>query len=151
MPQSLTVVYLHIVFSTKNRSPYLTDKGLRAAMHAYLAGTFEGLGSPARVVGGVDDHVHALCRFGRTLSIAELLKEAKRAGTGWAREQRPELSDFRWQAGYGAFSVSPGDVDEVVAYIRDQEEHHRKDSFQDEFRRLLRAHGIEWDERYVWD
>jgi putative transposase len=102
-------------------------------------------------VGGVADHIHVLCRFGRTLSIANLLQELKRESSKWIKTQSNTLADFHWQNGYGAFSISPSHVEEVRHYIATQEEHHRTVTFQEEFRRLLSKYGLEWDERYVWD
>lgn len=151
MPQSLVQIYLHVVFSTKERKPHLTDVDSRRDLHAYLTGTCRNLDSPSIIVGGVEDHVHLLCRFGRTLSVADLVRELKRESSKWIKSEFPKLNRFQWQAGYGAFSVSPSHVDPLTRYIARQEEHHRKESFQDEFRRLLRKYGIEWDERYVWD
>jgi REP element-mobilizing transposase RayT len=92
-----------------------------------------------------------LCRLGRLLSVAELLRELKRESSKWLKTRSVELSEFHWQDGYGAFSISPGHVPDLRHYIENQEEHHRKESYQDEFRRSLRKYGIEFDERYVWD
>jgi putative transposase len=151
MPQSLAQIYLHIVFSTKDRVGFLRDADPRERTHAYLAGTCNNLDCPAIEVGGVADHVHVLCRLGRTISVAELVRDLKRESSKWIKEQGPTLVDFHWQAGYGAFSVSPSHVDEVQRYIQNQEEHHRTVSFQDEFRRICQKYGLELDERYAWD
>jgi REP element-mobilizing transposase RayT len=151
MPQSLAQVYLHLVFSTKNRHPFLQDPAIRDETHKYLGGTCNNLDCPVLRVGGVVDHVHILCRLGRTCSIADLVKELKRESSQWLKSKAPELSDFYWQNGYGAFSVSPIHVEPLRIYIANQEEHHRIITFQDEFRRLLKKYGLEWDERYVWD
>lgn len=151
MPQSRARVYLHVVFSTKHRHLFLQDESLREEMHNYLGGTCNGLDCPVVRVGGAKDHVHILCCFGRTISIADFIKELKRASSQWAKTKDPSLADFYWQSGYGAFSISPGHVADLVAYIENQEEHHRTETFQDEFRRLMTKYGIEWDERYVWD
>ena len=102
-------------------------------------------------MGGVEDHVHILARFGRTITQADWVKELKRVSNEWIKEQGRDYADFQWQGGYSDFSVSQSNVDRVVKYIADQEEHHRKLTFQDELRTLLRKHEIEWDERYVWD
>ena len=149
MPQSLSQVYLHLVFSTKHRRPLLADADLRRHTHAYLAGICENHRSHAVRIGGVADHVHILCRLGRTIAIADLIRELKRPSSGWLKEQG--VADFDWQDGYGAFSVSPAHVHPLVAYIENQETHRRTESFQEEFRRLLRKYQIEFDERYVWD
>ncbi len=151
MPQSLAQVYLHIVFSTKDRRPFLHDATLRGELHAYLGETANRLGSPVICVGGVADHVHVLCRLGRTITLADLVKELKRVSSAWIKTKTDTLADFQWQSGYGAFSISPGHVDVIREYIVNQEEHHKKVSFKDEFRNLLTKYGVEWDERYVWD
>ena len=151
MPQSLTQIYLHIVFSTKDRRPFLTDKEFRGRTDAYLAGISRNLDCPSLIVGGVEDHVHILCRFDKTIEVATLLRELKRDSSKWIKTEQPRLAEFHWQAGYGAFSISPSHVDALKEYILKQEEHHRRESFQDEFRRLCKKYGIEIDERYVWD
>jgi REP-associated tyrosine transposase len=151
MPQSLAQIYVHVVFSTKGRRRYLQDRALRAELHAYLGGTCRNVECPSLVVGGVEDHVHLLCRLSKTCSVADLVRELKRESSKWLKTKSTELSDFHWQDGYGAFSVSPDRVEKVREYIAGQEEHHRAESFQDELRRLLRLSGLEWDERYVWD
>ena len=151
MPQSLAQIYLHIVFSTKERRAYLQDAAIREETHRYLGGTCNNLGCPVLRVGGVEDHVHLLCRLGRTITIADLIRELKRESSQWLKPKAPDLAGFYWQNGYGAFSVSPGHVESVREYIAKQEEHHRATTFQDEFRRLLTKYGVEWDERYVWD
>jgi putative transposase len=151
MPQSLAQIYLHIVFSTKNRQPFLLDQTIRDEMHQYLGGACNNLDSPVLRVGGVADHVHILCRLGKTIAVADLVKELKRESSKWIKTKSPTMADFYWQSGYGAFSVSPGHVEALRTYIANQEEHHRKASFQEEFRRLLTKYGLQWDERYVWD
>jgi REP element-mobilizing transposase RayT len=151
MPQSLAQVYLHVVFSTKGRTPYLQDHHLRDEVHHYLGGVCNHVDCPVLRVGGVADHVHLLCRLARTVSVADLVKELKRESSKWLKGQLTPPGEFQWQNGYGAFSVSPGHVAALIAYIESQEEHHKAVSFQDEFRRLLRKYGVEWDEQYVWD
>ena len=151
MPQSLSAVYLHLVFSTKDRRPFLRDKTVRDDLHAYLGGISKSLDCPPLIVGGVEDHVHLLCRFARTITQAEWVKELKRVSNGWLKEQGRDYADFEWQGGYADFSVSQSNLEPVKQYIASQEEHHRKTTFQDEFRTLLRKHEIEFDERYVWD
>ncbi len=151
MPQSLSAVYLHAVFSTKERWPYLRDPAFRAEVHSVLAGITNRLDCPPVEIGGMEDHVHVLARFGRTITLAEWIKEMKRPCTQWINDTGPGKCRFAWQAGYGIFSVSPSNVDAVQKYILEQEERHKKVTFQDEFRALLRKHGLEWDERYVWD
>ena len=139
------------MFSTKGRRPYLQDQSLRDEVHPYLGAVCNRLDCPVLRVGGVSDHVHVLCRLAGTVTVATLVREIKRESSKWLKGKVDLPGVFQWQAGYGAFSVSPGHVEAVVAYIRDQEDHHRTVSFEDEFRRLLTKYGMEWDERYVWD
>jgi putative transposase len=148
MPQSLSCIYLHLIFSTKERQPFLNDPDLRSEVHAYIAGVTQRLQCPAVAIGGVEDHVHALVRFGRTITVADLVKETKRVSSSFTGQRLPA---FAWQSGYGVFSVDRQSLTQVAAYVRGQEEHHRKISFEDELRPLMKEHDVEWDERYVWD
>ena len=150
MPQSLAKVYLHAVFSTKNRVPLLAD-GWREDLFCVLGGATNNLGCQSLIVGGVADHVHLLFQLSRTIAIAEAIGKIKSTSSLWIGQTRPELSEFHWQAGYAVFSVSQSNVEAVRAYIRNQVEHHRNQSFQDELREWLRRYEIEFDERYVWD
>src|SRR5262245_39910595 len=124
MAQSLAQVYLHLVFSTRLREPRLKPKRLRMDVHAYMAGTLNNMQCPAIVVGGIEDHVHVLCRFNRSASIADLVRDLKKASSAMLHDRSAALRDFHWQAGYGAFSISPSHVTAVTNYIRNQEEHH---------------------------
>jgi REP-associated tyrosine transposase len=151
MPQSLSAVYIHLVFSTKQRRPFLRDGVVRERLHAQLGGIAKKLDCPSLLVGGVEDHAHLLCRFGRTITQAEWVKEIKRVSNAWLKEHGPAYADFEWQGGYADFSVSKSNLEEVKEYIASQEEHHRKMTFQEELRALLRKHEIEFDERYVWE
>ena len=149
MPQSLSAVYIHLVFSTKERRPSLRDKSVRDNLHAQLGGISKTLECPPLVVGGVEDHVHMLCRFSRTITQAEWVKEVKRVSNGWLKEQGPGYADFGWQGGYADFSVSQSNLDQVQEYIAGQEEHHRKMTFEDELKLLLERHGIQYDPKYL--
>ena len=151
MAQSLAQIYVHIVFSTKNRKPFLQHAPSRYRLHKVLAKTCNNLDSSCLEVGGVEDHVHLLCRLSKTGSVSDLIKELKRVSSAWVKAEVSGLDDFYWQNGYGAFSISPSHVDALRKYIANQEQHHHRESFQDEFRRLLTKYGLEWDERYVWD
>ncbi len=151
MPQSLSAVYIHLVFSTKDRYPFLRDKPARDALHSYLGGVSKQLDCPPILVGGVEGHIHLLARFGRTITQAEWVKELKRVSNIWLKERGREYADFEWQGGYADLSVSQSNLEPVKQYIAGQEEHHRNIEFQDELRALLRKHEIEWDEKYVWD
>jgi len=150
MPQSLAKNLIHLVFSTKERRPWL-DGAIREELHRYACGILKDLESPALAVNSVTDHVHILFNLHRTKALADAVMEVKRGTSKWIKTKRPQFADFHWQAGYGAFSVSQSAVAEVEDYIRKQPEHHQKLTFQDEFRRFLQRYGIEFDERYVWD
>ena len=150
MPQSLSAVFIHLVFSTKHRYPFLNDPEVRTELHRFLGATSKNLDCPPIIVGGVADHVHLLSRFGRTVTQAEWVKEIKRVSNLWLQHD-VGLSKFQWQGGYADFSVSRSNLNEVKRYIENQDEHHRKMSFQDEVRVLLRKHEMEWDERHIWD
>jgi len=151
MPQSLVQIYVHIVFSTKERRPFLRDAKCRDAMHRYLSGICDKQGSPSIAIGGVEDHVHLACRLSKTGDVASLIKELKQGSSTWIKAEFPDQESFYWQHGYGAFSVSPSHLEALKTYIANQESHHQSESFQDEFRRLSKIYGIEIDERYVWD
>jgi putative transposase len=151
MPQALSAVYIHLVFSTKNRRPFLRDHATRDGLHAYLGRASKELDCPPVLVGGVEDHVHLLARFGRTLSQANWVKELKRVSNEWLKQEANEYADFEWQGGYATFSVSPSSLEVVKEYIATQAEHHKQRGFQEELRALLRKHELEWDERYLWD
>ncbi|MCK5803130.1 MAG: IS200/IS605 family transposase [Lentisphaeria bacterium] len=150
MPQSLSQVILHIVFSTKDRRRYLDD-AIRDRTHAFLATLSRDRGCEALRVGGTDDHVHLICRLSRTFTISKLVEDVKRESSKWIKPLGADYTNFHWQRGYGAFSLSQSHLDQAIAYVSNQEEHHRKMSFQDEFRELLRRSGVEFDEKYVWD
>jgi putative transposase len=151
MPQSLAKLYVHLVFSTKGRFPFLKDDALRVELHAYLATVLLNLDCPAVLINSVDDHVHILFKLHRTVTVAKAVEDVKKSSSKWLKSKSPRMGNFAWQAGYGAFSVSESNVPSVVHYIRGQQEHHRIKSFQEEYREFLEKHGIEYDEKYVWD
>ncbi len=151
MPQSLARVVLHLTFSTKHRKPWLKDQQLRHDLFAYMAGIFKNLDSPAIIINGVEDHLHALFCLSRSHAIKDIVRDIKADSSSWLKKKAPSLKEFAWQAGYAVFSVSETDVESVKRYIENQEEHHKTLSFQDEFRALCAKHGIQIDERYVWD
>jgi putative transposase len=151
MAQSLSRLWTHLIFSTKDRLPFLTDKAIRHDMHAYLATILRKYDCETLIVGGVEDHAHSLFALSRIYPIAKVVKEIKRTSSGWAKDISPRLAGFYWQGGYGAFSVSQSNVKDVIAYIENQEEHHKLVTFRDEYRAFLKAYGVEYDERYVWD
>ena len=151
MSQSLSQVWLHIVFSTKDRKTFLKDAKFRDEMFRMLSHHVEEVGCYPKLSGGWIDHVHVVCGLGRTVTIAKLLEHIKTETSKWAKKVSPELSSFSWQGGYGAFSVSQSNLVAVLDYVERQEEHHARRSFQDEFRELCKKHEVEIDERYVWD
>jgi putative transposase len=151
MAQSLARVLVHIVFSTKNRHPFLHEREVRNEMHAYLGGACKNMGCPVLIVGGIADHVHILCSLSRNYSISKILGEIKRESSKWIKTKGKSLTKFSWQNGYGIFSVSQSQVFRVREYIANQEEHHKKKNFQDEYRSFLKKYEVEYDERYLWD
>ena len=151
MPQSLSNVLLHVVYSTKNRAPFLQSRDLREELQGYIVGTLAKIDCPSLMLRTVEDHLHCLLQLSRTMSIAKLIEAMKVESSSWLKRQAPALADFHWQAGYGAFSVSQSNVGQVKSYIANQDEHHRRMSFQDELRALFKRHEVEFDERYVWD
>jgi REP element-mobilizing transposase RayT len=151
MPQSLARILVHTVFSTKDRRPLLRDTALRQELHHYLGGILKNLDCQPIIVGGVEDHVHLLAGLSRICAPAEMVKEVKRGSSLWVKERDAAMRDFGWQNGYEIFSIGSSQIDNVRRYIAEQEQHHRKLSFQDEFRLLLRRYEVAYDERYVWD
>jgi REP element-mobilizing transposase RayT len=151
MPQSLSKIIMHTVFSTKNRAPYLRDLDVREEMHSILGGKAKALNCNPIIVGGVEDHVHLLTTLSRNTEVSDFVKEVKRSATNWIKEKYDGYSEFHWQAGYGCFSIGQSQVGDVSEYISGQVEHHQKTSFQQEYLSLLRKYEIEYDERYVWD
>jgi putative transposase len=150
MPQSLSQVIIHIVFSTKDRRPWLDTK-IRPRMHAYLATLCRDCDCEAYRVGGVADHVHIAARLARTISQAELLGKIKKTSSAWIKKQDRQYAGFAWQVGYGDFSIGWSQLDDLVCYIDHQEAHHHTRTFQEEYRILLQKYHVEYDERYVWD
>ena len=150
MPQSLSRILIHLVFSTKYRRPVLTP-ALRSELHPYLVGVLNNTDCPSLQVGGVEDHVHLFFGLSRTRTIADVVETVKTSSSKWIKTKGKKFSDFHWQKGYGAFSVGHSKPETVIAYIRNQEEHHRKATFRDEYRRLLERYQVEYDEQYVWD
>ena len=148
VPQSLARIVVHLIFSTKNREPFI-HREVRGSLHAYLTGILQNVKCPSLQTGGTADHVHSLFSLARTSTVAEVVEAVKKSSSKWMKQQGVE--NFSWQAGYGAFSVSESQVRKVVAYISRQEEHHRRQTFQDEFRGFLLRHGVVHDERYVWE
>jgi REP element-mobilizing transposase RayT len=150
MPQSLSNVIIHIIFSTRDREPWL-DRDVRPRMHAYVATICRDQSAEAFLVGGVVDHLHIVTTLPRTLSQATMIETVKKTSSKWIKALDRKYRGFYWQRGYGSFSVSPSQLQAVLDYVESQEEHHRTRSFQEEYRDFLSKYGIEFDERYVWD
>jgi len=147
MPQSLSLVIVHVIFSTKDRAEVL-DKDISRELYLYLATIARNHDCECFRSGGASNHVHLAIRLSRTITLAKLIEELKTSSSKWLKSH---IANFSWQRGYGAFSVGPSDLSALLAYIDAQEEHHRKHSFEDEFRALLKKYGVEHDERYMWD
>ncbi len=149
MAHTYTSLLIHVTFSTSGRTPLLTD-AIRLDVHAYLGGILRELDAIPIAVGGTADHVHMLIRLPANLALADCLRILKANSSRWVKQRWSQQRKFAWQGGYGAFSVSESRRAAVIHYIRDQPQHHRRISFQDEFLVLLKNHRVEFDERYIW-
>ena len=150
MGQSLVQNYIHLVFSTKYRQS-LIHPPIEQELHAYLGGICKQLGCPVLTVGGYTDHIHMLFMLSKKLPLMEVVKKVKAYSSKWIKTKDPDLGNFYWQDGYGAFSVNPREVDVVITYIENQKDHHQKKTFQEEYRAFLKKYEITYDERYVWE
>jgi putative transposase len=150
MPSTYTNLLYHIVFSTKNRIPLIADD-LREELYKYIGGIIRAEGGAQIEIGGTKDHVHILAKFKPAISISEMLNKIKANSSKWANDHKMEYHKFGWQEGYAAFSVSKSQAPAIAQYIRNQEEHHRKQTFQEELVALLERHGIKYDPKYLWD
>jgi REP element-mobilizing transposase RayT len=150
MPQSLARLHVHLIFSTKHRQRLVTDP-VRDSLHAYMATVLRNLDCAPVLINSVEDHVHILFDLARTVSVSQAVEQVKKSSSKWIKTQGAEFAGFAWQAGYGAFAVSEPNVPAVRDYIARQQEHHRRKSFQEEYRAFLERHGVAFDERYVWD
>jgi REP element-mobilizing transposase RayT len=149
MPQSYTNLIYHIVFSTKNRQSLISDD-IKARLFDYIGGTIRKQGGIALAINGMSDYLHVLAKLRADKAVSDVLRDLKANSSGWMHEVFPELKDFSWQNGYGAFTVSASQVEKVKEYIANQEKHHRKiGSFRDEFIKLLRANEIDFNEQYL--
>ncbi len=150
MAGTFTNLLYHIVYSTKHRRS-LIQSPLRDELYKYIGGIIRAEKGILLEVGGMPDHVHLVTRFKADSSVAEMLRLIKCNSSKWANERPDRTEAFEWQTGYGAFTVSESQLAAVRNYVRNQEEHHRHRTFQEEFTELLRKHSIEFDPRYVWD
>jgi putative transposase len=150
MSRTFTSLLTHVVFSTKDREP-LINADLKPELYAYLGGLTRELKGKAYGINGSADHVHMLISLPPVVSMSEALRFIKSNSSGWIHDKWPKRKSFGWQLGYGAFSVSKSNVPEVLKYIADQERHHRRLTFKEEFIDFLQKNEIEFDERYIWD
>ena len=150
MPQSLSSVLIHLVFSTKNRQPLITP-AIEPELFKYLATELRNMDCPSLAINGTTDHVHILFALSRTMTIANIVKSIKGSTSRWIKTRSTELRSFEWQVGYGAFSIGRSQAEQVTRYIARQKVHHRKLSFQDELRTLLLKYEVPYDEKYLWD
>jgi REP element-mobilizing transposase RayT len=149
MSQSLSKLYIHLTFSTKGRLPMIYD-GIRADLHAYLAGIFKSLGCPAIIINSVPDHVHVLFRMSKNISLAKIVEEVKKGSSKWMKESTNNPS-FYWQIGYGAFSVSSSKVGVTTRYIARQQEHHKKWNYREEIEQYMKRYDVvEYNPTYFW-
>ncbi|MDR1918499.1 MAG: IS200/IS605 family transposase [Tannerellaceae bacterium] len=150
MPQSLSKVYVHLTFSTKERYPFI-DSSIKERLWEYLGGTCKRLDCNPIQVGGDNDHVHILCLLSKKITQINLIEEVKKQSSRWIKTVDSRYSKFYWQDGYGIFSVNPSEITTVVEYIKNQETHHQKRTFQNEFLAFLNKYGVEYDVNYLWD
>lgn len=148
MSSSYTNLIYHIIFSTKDRQPIITEP-YQPRLYDYIGGTIRALGGISLAINGMEDHVHLLAKLRPDKSLSDVLRDLKANASGWMHDVFPEVKEFSWQRGYGAFTVSQSQIADVRKYIAAQPEHHREQSFRDEFLRFLRANGVEYDERYI--
>jgi putative transposase len=149
MAQSLARLHMHLVFGTRLREPWIDDP-VRDALHGYMANTMKNAGCPITAIGSVEDHVHLLFELSRTMAPCRIVEHVKSSSSGWIKTQGDRYTAFAWQSGYGIFAVSASNIEAVRRYIAHQREHHARTSFQDEYRRTLERHGVEFDERHIW-
>ena len=150
MPQSLSNILIHLIFSTKNRAPSIRPE-VATELYRYLASICRACGCPAHEIGGTQEHVHIACSLSRTMAVSVLLEELKRSSSKWIKTKGPPYVAFAWQNGYGAFSIGQSQLTALKGYILKQEEHHAHKTFQDEFREFLKKYQVGFDERYLWD
>lgn len=149
MGQSLAQVYLHLIFSTKNRQPYI-DEYIEQELFSYIGGIIKQLSGMPFCINGTADHIHILCSFPRTISLSDFLKEIKRSSSKWIKTKGTQYKLFAWQDGYGVFSVSSSKKEMVERYILNQKIHHTENSFKEEYVAFLKKYNMKHDEDYLW-
>ena len=150
MSQSLADILVHMIFSTKDRVPLIRTE-VEKDVYVYIAAVLKDIGSPALTIGGTADHIHILCTLARTATVAGVIEKVKKTSSKWIKTKGAEYAKFYWQGGYGAFSIGRSGKADLIHYIANQKEHHRKMTFQEEYRAILKKYGVAYDERYVWD
>ncbi len=150
MAQSLSNILIHIIFSTKKRQPIIKSEIIQE-LHSYMVGIAYTYEAKVHEIGGVEDHVHLLISLPRTLSLSQLIENIKKGSSKWIKTKGNLYIDFAWQSGYGAFSIGQSAYENLRKYIQTQKEHHKKISFQDEYRAFLKKYDINYDEKYLWD
>ena len=150
MPSSYTCLRYHLIWSTKHRQPLISED-IRDRLFQYIGGIIRDDGGKLLAAGGMPDHVHLLADIGKQHSVVDAIRDIKANSSGWIHKTFPQFQSFAWQTGYGAFTVSYSSVEAVKNYIANQAEHHRKRTFQEEFVEFLQRHGIEYDDRYLWE
>lgn len=150
MPQSISSILIHLVFSTKHREPLIRPP-VEGELHAYLAAIFRESDSPALTINGTENHIHAMFALARTRTVSDLVEEVKKRSSKWIKSKGAGYRNFQWQAGYGAFSIGQSNAEALKRYIATQKEHHRRRTFEEEYREFLTKYAVEYDERYVWD
>jgi len=150
MSQSLSNVLIHIVFSTKKRKNYI-NKELQKELYAYITTVCKEHESPVQKIGGISDHIHILIALSRSITVAKLVREIKTSSSRWIKTKGGYYQFFSWQNGYGAFSIGHSGIQKCIRYIADQQEHHKRISFQEEFLKLLKKYQVEFDEKYLWN
>ena len=150
MPQSLSKVYVHLVFSTK-KQVNIIDADIENELHRYMAKLFRECDSPGIIINSTSNHIHNLFLLSRKFTISQVVEKGKKTSSKWIKTKGELYKSFYWQNGYGTFSISQSHVDVVKKYISNQKQHHKKISFKEEYIKLLEKYGIEYDERYVWD
>jgi len=150
MGQSLAKNYIHIIFSTKHHKPFIYET-IEKELYSYIGGICNNLECHTIIVGGYREHVHILCMLSKKITLMKLLEDIKSHSSKWIKTKDEKFKNFYWQNGYGAFSVSPSEVNEVKAYIENQKEHHKKMTFEEELLGFLKMYNVDYDERYLWD
>jgi putative transposase len=148
MSQSFSKFYSHIVFHTKNNAKFIRED-IEDELYSYIGGILNNIKSIPFKIGGTSNHIHVLCTLPRTMTLADLTEEIKKNSSKWIKTKGAHYRNFYWQEGYGGFSVGWSQVETVKNYIRNQKRHHAKISSIDEYKRLLKENGVEFDERYL--